>query len=44
MGAWNPLQQLQVVQALQTLASLGVGNLGQHGRFQMLLIKYTGQD
>ncbi len=24
MGQWNPLQQIQVMQALQTLASLGV--------------------
>jgi hypothetical protein len=31
VGQWTLLQQMQVMQALQTLASLGVGNLGQHG-------------
>jgi hypothetical protein len=25
LGQWNPLQQMQVMQAFQTLASLGVG-------------------
>jgi hypothetical protein len=30
MGQWNPLQQLQVMQAFQTLASLGLGQMGQH--------------
>ncbi len=44
MGAWNLLQQLKAMQALQTLASLGVGNLGQQGGSQMLLGKYIEQD
>jgi hypothetical protein len=26
MGLWNPLQQMQVTQATQTLASLGVNS------------------
>jgi hypothetical protein len=29
MGQWNPLQQIQVMQALQTLASLGAAQMGQ---------------
>ncbi len=31
VGQWTPLQQIQAMQALQTLVSLGVGNLAQHG-------------
>jgi hypothetical protein len=29
LGQWNPLQQIQVMQALQTLASLGAAQMGQ---------------
>ncbi len=29
MGQWNPLQQIQTIQALQTPTSLGIGQVGQ---------------
>ncbi len=44
MGAWNPLHQLKATQVLQTLTSLGVGNLGQQGGSQMFFGKYIEQD
>jgi hypothetical protein len=31
MRQWNPLQQIQVMQALQTLASLGAAQIGEQG-------------
>jgi hypothetical protein len=43
LGQWNPLQQMQ---ALQTLASLGVGQIGQQGSMPMLVkpsLKQNGQ-
>jgi hypothetical protein len=33
MGAWNPLEQLQAMQVLQTLVSLGVALLQNVGAF-----------
>jgi hypothetical protein len=46
MVQWNPLQQMQVLQALQTLASLGVGQIAQQGNFLILVgksLEYGGQ-
>lgn len=43
LGQWNPLQQMQ---ALQTLVSLGVGQIGQQGSMPMLVrpsLKQNGQ-
>jgi len=37
MGIWSPLQQMQTLQVLRTLASLEVGKIPQYGNLPLLV-------